>query len=74
MKYANSLSYMSLEHNSTKDLVQTYCDQSPASRLALKSGNQLTTQVLPKISTQEMRKLEVEWKCSPVQVVDFKTK
>ncbi len=55
-----------------KDLVQSYCDQSPASRLALRGDNRLTTQVLPKISTQEMRKLEVEWSCSPVQVVDFK--
>ncbi len=66
---------MSLESPTPiKDLVQTYCDQSPASRLALTGNNQLTTQVLPKISTAEMRKLEVEWKCSPVQVVDFKTK
>lgn len=54
------------------DLVQAYCDQSPASRLALTGNNTITTQKLPKVSTESLRQLEVEYKCSPVQVIDFK--
>ncbi len=58
--------------SSANDLVQTYCDQSPASRLALRGDNQLSTQKLPKVTTEQFRKLEVEFQCGPAQVIDFK--